>query len=100
MTFYYVNSLGYKKAFIANKLPDGEYEISLWDVREGQLCEFCGGGTTTKAQIEKFLKHYGKKLKDLEEKGLCGTCSHNGYDCDYGKCSSCDQYDRDYVRWR
>ena len=57
--YNYTNQLGIKKAIIIKEMDNGEYEFSLWDMKEEKPNEFCGGGIATKDKLQKFLSNYG-----------------------------------------
>ena len=50
----YINKLGVKKKIVVDE-NNGVCDFSVWNMENG---EYCGCGTATKAELEKFLSNY------------------------------------------
>lgn len=63
-TFNYVNNMGYNKTIILflDKVNDkGEYYNEIWSGQNDTMETtgmFCGGGYSSKEELNRFFKHY------------------------------------------
>lgn len=55
-TFFYTNSLGFRKMLDIKETPDtnGKYHCTLWSASNGELC---GSGDLTIEEIKEYFKN-------------------------------------------